>query len=80
MSSKNNGGVQEGALVKMLERQRLQKAAADAAKKLEDATKEAEEIARAAAAHARRSTGQSERLDRHGGLVGPLPAALRVCI
>jgi len=54
--------------------------AADAAKKLEDATKEVEETARAAAAHVRRSTGQPERLDLHGGLVGPLPAALRVCI
>jgi len=36
----------------MLERQRVQKEAADAAKKLEDATKEAEETARAAAAAA----------------------------
>jgi hypothetical protein len=42
MSSRKNGGVQEGALVKMLERQRVEQAAADAAKKLEDATKEAE--------------------------------------
>ncbi len=38
--------------MKMLERQRVQKAAADAAKKLEDATKKAEETARAAAAQA----------------------------
>jgi hypothetical protein len=56
MSSKKKGGVQEGPLVKMLERQRVQKAAADAAKKLADAsvdaakkladaTKEAEETA-----------------------------------
>ena len=44
--------VLEGALVKMLERQRVQQAAADAAKKLEDATKKAEETARAAAAQA----------------------------
>jgi len=29
---------------------------------------------------ARRSKGQPERLDRHGGLVALLPAALRVCI
>jgi len=31
MSSKKKGGVQEGPLVKMLERQRVQKAAANAA-------------------------------------------------
>jgi hypothetical protein len=38
MSSKNQEGVQEeGPLVKMLERQRVQQAAADAAKKLADA-------------------------------------------
>ena len=54
MSSKKDGGVQEGPLVKMLERQRVKQAAADAAKKLVDAaalsaerlvdaTKEAEE-------------------------------------
>ena len=46
MSSKKKGGVQEGPLVKMLERQRVQQAAADAAKKLADATKEAEETHR----------------------------------
>jgi hypothetical protein len=28
----------------------------------------------------RRSTGQPERLDHRGGLVGPLPTALRVCV
>jgi hypothetical protein len=39
MSSKNKGGGQEAALVKMLERLRVQKAAVDAAKKLEDAEK-----------------------------------------
>jgi hypothetical protein len=39
MSSKNKGGGQEGALVKMLKRQRVQKAAVDATKKLEDASK-----------------------------------------
>ena len=33
-------------LVKVLERQRVQQAASDAAKKLEDATKEAEETAK----------------------------------
>jgi hypothetical protein len=37
MSSKKKGGVQEGPLVKMLERQRVQQAAVDAAKKLADA-------------------------------------------
>jgi hypothetical protein len=52
MSSKHKGGGHEGALVKMLERPRVQKAAVDAAKKLEDATKESEETARAAAAQA----------------------------
>ena len=36
MSSKRKGGGQEGALVKMIERQRMQQAADDAAK-LEDA-------------------------------------------
>jgi len=36
MSAKNKRGGQEGALVKMLDRQRVQKAAVDAAKKLED--------------------------------------------
>jgi hypothetical protein len=40
MSSKKDGGVQEGPLVKMLERQRVKQAAADAAKKLEDTVKE----------------------------------------
>ncbi len=50
MSAKNTGRGQEGALVKLLERQRVQKVAVDAAKKLKDATKEAEETARAAAA------------------------------
>ena len=40
MSSKKKGGVQEGPLVKMLERQRVKQAAADAAKKLEDTVKE----------------------------------------
>jgi hypothetical protein len=38
--------------VKQLDRQRVQKATVDAAKKLEDATKEAEETARAAVAQA----------------------------
>ena len=63
MSSKKKGGVQEGQLAKMLERQKVQQAAADTAKKLadaaadadkklEDATKEAEETARAVAAQA----------------------------
>ena len=42
--------MQEGPLAKILERQRVQQAAADAAKKLEDATKEAEKTARLAAA------------------------------
>jgi hypothetical protein len=37
MSSKKKGGVQEGQLAKMLERQRVQQAAADTAKKLADA-------------------------------------------
>ena len=38
--------------MKLLDRQRVQKAAVDAAKKLEDATKEAGETARASAAQA----------------------------
>jgi hypothetical protein len=52
MSVKNKGWGQEGSLVKLLDRQRVQKAAVDAAKKLEDATKEAGETARALAAQA----------------------------
>lgn len=46
MSSKNKGGGQEGALVKILERQKVQKTAVDVAKKLKDTTKEAKEKAR----------------------------------
>jgi hypothetical protein len=60
-SSKKKRGVQEGPLVKMLERQRVQQAAedvskklagaaADAAKKLVDVSKKAEETAAAAPA------------------------------
>ena len=41
-----------GPTRKIIERQRVQQAAADTAKKLEDATKEAEETARVAAAQA----------------------------
>jgi hypothetical protein len=65
MSSRKKGrrGVQEGPLVQMLDRQRVQQAAADvakklvdaaalAARKLADATKEAEATATAAAAAA----------------------------
>jgi hypothetical protein len=37
MSSKKKGGGQEGALTRMLDRQRVRQAAEDAAKKLEDA-------------------------------------------
>jgi hypothetical protein len=48
--------------VKMLERQRVQKEAADAAKKLEDATKEAEETARAAAAAAATMSSTQRRV------------------
>ena len=44
--------MKEGPLVQMLDRQRVQQAAADEAKKLVDATKEAEETATAAAAAA----------------------------
>jgi len=65
-------GMKEGPLVQMLDRQRVQQAAADEAKKLVDAaalaaerlvdaTKEAEETAR--------STGQPEWFDRHCGLL-----------
>ena len=45
-------GMKEGPLVQMLDRQRVQQAAADEAKKLVDATNEAEETATAAAAAA----------------------------
>ena len=48
MSAKNKEKRQEGALVMLLDRQRVQKAAVDAAMKVE----EAEETARAAAAQA----------------------------
>jgi hypothetical protein len=41
MSSKKKGGVQEGQLAKMLERQRVHQAAADTAKKLADAAADA---------------------------------------
>jgi hypothetical protein len=41
MSSKKKGGVQEGPLVKMLDRQRVQQAAAGAAKTLADAVADA---------------------------------------
>jgi hypothetical protein len=63
MSSKKKGGGQEGAQLKMIERQRMQQAAADAAKKLQDAIKDAEETARVAVVtdSTRRSTGQPER-------------------
>ena len=43
---KAQGLMKEGPLVQMLDRQRVQQAADDAAKKLDDATKEAEETAR----------------------------------
>ena len=63
MSSKKKGGGQEGAQLKMIERQRMQQAAADATKKLQDAIKDAEETARVAVVtdSTRRSTGQPER-------------------
>jgi hypothetical protein len=49
-STMENAFPQERALVKMIERQRMQQAAADAAKKLKDATKDVEETARVAVA------------------------------
>ena len=67
MSSQKEGGGQEGALAKMTEgcltynssqRQRMQQAAAEAAKKLGDATKEAEATARVAAAQAAHEEAQ----------------------
>jgi hypothetical protein len=76
--------VHEGPLVKMLERQRVQQAAADAAKKLvdaaviaarklADATKEAEETATAAAAAAALSAPEEAQVAwaarPHGGLL-----------
>ena len=65
--------------MKMLERQRVQQAAADAAKKLEGATKEAEKTARLAAAQVAHEEVQVSLSGStsHGGLVGPLPADLR---
>jgi hypothetical protein len=67
--------VKEGPLVKMLERQRVQQAAADAAKKLADAaadaaknladaTKEAEETATAAEAAAALSAPEETQVSR----------------
>jgi len=47
-----------GPTRKIIERQRVQQAAADTAKKLEDATKEAEETARVAAAQAAHEEAQ----------------------
>ena len=77
-------GMKEGPLVQMLDRQRVQQAAADetkklvdaaalAAERLVDATKEAEETATGRGGNctvsARRNTGQPERFDRHCGLL-----------
>jgi len=70
MSSEKKGGGQEGALGKIFERQRMQQAAVDAAKKLEDATKEAEETARVAEAQA-----APEEAQVLSGFVGPLPGS-----
>ena len=81
--------VHEGPLVKMLERQRVQQAAADASKKLvdaaivarklADATKEAEETATAAAAAAALSAPEEAQVCLSGS-TARRPAALRACI
>jgi hypothetical protein len=79
MSSQKKGrpGMKEGPLVQMLERQRVQQAAADAAKKLVDAaalaaerlvdaTKEAEETSIAAAAAAALSAPEEAQVSLSG--------------
>ena len=67
------GGVHEGQLVQMLDRQRAQQAAEDAAKKaaiaarnLVDATKEAEETSKAAAAAAALSAPEEAQVSLSG--------------
>ena len=84
MSSEKKGGGQEGAMGKIFERQRMQQAAEDAAKKLEDASKEAEETAREAAQAAHEETQVSLSGSTAAAALSvpclAVPAALCICI
>ena len=74
MSAKNKQGGQEGALVMLLDRQRVQKASSEGAESSSGCGKETggsrgDSEGGGSTGSARRSTGQSGRLDRRGGLV-----------
>jgi hypothetical protein len=92
MSSQKKGqpGVHEGPLVQMIDCQRVQQAAADAAKKLVDAeviaarkladvTKESEETTTDALSTAALSVSEAAQVSLRGS-TARRPAALRACI
>ena len=68
-------------MVKMLERQRVKQAAAGCGQETGGCIKGGGgDSEGGSTGSARRNTGQPQRFDSRGGLVGPLPDALRVCI